>query len=267
MAAEKTRPLDVVVPRSEGDIIIRQFQCRDAAQVHAMLIEGLVYGPESPRNVALRRNLSSPISCLAYTGFGLGAACFMRQNYIFRIGGAALCLAAATLFICVRRSITKMFLDFCASARKTDMANIPKSYEVPLPLNDVQPFPPQGPGGFWVAAIESPNQKTSEVVGYVGADYHANTDPSSAELRRMIVSMRLRRRGIGSLLISAVIAHAQSLAPLLETLELETTEFQPGPRKLYEKHGFSFVGTRVIRMPLFQVTVLRFRRKVFTDEQ
>lgn len=94
-------------------------------------------------------------------------------------------------------------------------------------------------------------------------DYRASPDPSSGELRRMIVSMRHRRRRIASLLITATIDHARRHAPPLETLDLETTEFQPGARKLYEKHGFSVVGSRIMRMgPLVSATVFRLRRKV-----
>jgi ribosomal protein S18 acetylase RimI-like enzyme len=94
-------------------------------------------------------------------------------------------------------------------------------------------------------------------------DYRASPDSSSGELRRMIVSMRHRRRRIASLLITATIDHARRHAPPLETLDLETTEFQPGARKLYEKHGFAVVGSRIIRMgPLVSATVFRLRRKV-----
>jgi hypothetical protein len=57
--------------------------------------------------------------------------------------------------------------------------------------------------------------------------------------------------------------HAQRLAPLLETLELEMSEFQPGARRLYEKHGFSLVETRFIpTKSLFSFNVLRLRKRL-----
>ncbi|KAJ7091001.1 acyl-CoA N-acyltransferase [Mycena epipterygia] len=250
-------------PRLRQDIVVRQFQLKDAAQVYALLEEGFVYGPESPRNTALQRNLSSPIACAAYAGFSLGLGCLTlaKENHLFQIGGATLCLATATLFVWVRKSITDMFLGVCTTARTTDMGDIIKAYDIPVAAGE-----PQGPGGFFVAVIESPEHKSSEIVGYVGLDYHTNADPSSAEVRRMIVSMHHRRRGVGSVLMTAVLNHAQRLSPPLTTLDLETTEFQPGPRKMYEKHGFSFVGTRVMRLPAFQMTVLRFRRPLSMDE-
>jgi hypothetical protein len=50
MAQPMSRPSPVVLPRPGGDIIIRQFHPKDADQVHALLIEGLVYGRETHRD-------------------------------------------------------------------------------------------------------------------------------------------------------------------------------------------------------------------------
>ncbi|KAJ7479471.1 acyl-CoA N-acyltransferase [Mycena latifolia] len=246
----KTPPSSVVVPRpSGGDIIIREFQPKDTAQVYALLVDGFVHGQESPPSTALRRNLTSPLAFGTYAVFSFGLAGLCRAELAFQLGGAALCVFAAALFFYVRRSITNAFLDYCAVARKTDMADIPAHY--------------QSPGGFWVAAIESPDRKTSEVVGYLALDYRYNADPTCGELRRMIVSSQHRRRRIGSLLMSAVFAHARRFSPPLETLELTTSEFQPGARKLYENHGFAVVSSHVARWaPLLKFRILRLRRKV-----
>ncbi|KAJ6467817.1 acyl-CoA N-acyltransferase [Mycena sanguinolenta] len=265
MSDKTSRPSPLlVVPRPGGDIIIRQFQTKDAEQVHALLVEGLVYGPESPRNVALWRNLRSRISCLAYFGWTVGlSSCFWSTNHVVRIAGGVLVLCATALFIYRRYSITKLFVHFCAIARATDMADIVRTYEVPVTVSADGIKPPQGPSAFWVAVIESPDKSTSEIVGYLGLDYHANPDPSSAELRRMIVSGRYRRRRIASLLMSAALAHACLHKPLLTSLELETTEFQPGARRLYENLGFSLVGTHIMRIsPVFTITVTRLRRNI-----
>ncbi|KAF8169966.1 hypothetical protein K438DRAFT_2024527 [Mycena galopus ATCC 62051] len=253
----------MIIPRAAGDIVIRQFQPKDAEQVHALLVEGLVHGWDSPHKEAQRRNLLGRVSCLAYLGAALGTAgCLYSKNFAIRVGGGALALGAAAVFVYMRQCITGIFVKFCAVARATDMADICRSYEVPISANDLECPPDQGPAGFWVAAIESPEQKTSEVVGYLGLDYRVNPDPSFGELRRMIVSIRHRRRKIGSLLIVAAVNHARHHSPPLETLDLETTEFQPGARKLYENHGFSVVGSRIMRMGIFSTTVLRLRRKL-----
>jgi len=79
----------------------------------------------------------------------------------------------------------------------------------------------------------------------------------------MIVSMNHRRRKIGSLLITAAVDHARKHSPPLITLDLETTEFQPGAQKLYENHGFILVGQRTMRISrFFSMTVVRLRRKI-----
>ncbi|KAJ7767053.1 acyl-CoA N-acyltransferase [Mycena maculata] len=265
--AEKSPLLPVALPRSTGEIVVRQFRPEDAPQVHALLVGSLVHGPDSPRNIALWRNLTNSISCIAYAGLALGLGCLSRRNETFQICGIVFSLGSVLFFIYVRQSITKMFVNFCATALKTDMADIMASYEIPRPGAGTQIPADQGPGGFWVAVIESPDHKTSEVVGYLGLGasfhYRANADPSSGELRRMIVSMHHRRRKIGTLLIASVMDHARKLSPPLETLDLETSEYQPGARKLYEKHGFSIVGSRVMRSgPLFSMKVFRFRRRV-----
>ncbi|KAJ7237165.1 hypothetical protein C8J57DRAFT_1194198 [Mycena rebaudengoi] len=81
----------------------------------------------------------------------------------------------------------------------------------------------------------------------------------------MIVSMHHRRRGIGSLLIAAVLAHSKTHSPPLLTLDLEATEFQPGARVLYERTGYVHVSERIMWLsswvPL-PVRLLRFERKV-----
>lgn len=77
----------------------------------------------------------------------------------------------------------------------------------------------------------------------------------------MFVSIHHRRRGIGSQLIDVALDHVRRLRPPLETLELETSELQMAAQRLYEKHGFCLVETRVMRMGvLSSLTMLRFRR-------
>ncbi|KAF7351492.1 putative acetyltransferase protein [Mycena sanguinolenta] len=284
MADTTSQPFPLVVPRPGGDVIIRQFLPKDADQLHALLVEGVVYGREFARirspfpeliTTILKRNrlatwrsggISSAVFRSSRTvGGALGLGSYVwSTNPAVRMAGGALALCATALFAYRRHSITKMFVHFCATARATDMADIPRTYEVPVSEDGTKPqSQPQGPSAFWVAVIESPDYNTSEIVGYLGLDYHANSDPSTAELRRLTVSARHRRRKIASLLMSAALAHARLYRPLLTTLELETSEFQPGARRLYENLGFSLVGSRIMRIgPLFAMTVIRLRRNI-----
>ncbi|KAJ7620326.1 acyl-CoA N-acyltransferase [Roridomyces roridus] len=248
----------VIAPRAGGDIIVRQFRPSDAPQVHALLLEGLVYGPESPRNTALRRSLTRPVALLAYSGLLLGSATlYLSLNPILRVSGITICTASLALLLYFWHSIHIWFINYCLHARRTDMKDITKTYEIPADGSGLE----QGPGGFFVAAIE--DGKSSEVVGYLGLDYHVSSDPTSAEFRRMMVSSRHRRRRIASLLLGAAIAHARTRSPPLLTLDLETTEFQPGARKLYERHGFEVVRSSLMTEGLFfRARMLRLRRSV-----
>ncbi|KAJ7314503.1 hypothetical protein DFH08DRAFT_972903 [Mycena albidolilacea] len=198
--------------------------------------------------------------CCAFT-LGLGGLC--SGSLALRIAGTAFSTAATALLICARRSITGFFVNFCAIARETDIADIARTYGVPLSAAGTHSAPEPGPSGFWVAATESQDRLTSEVVGFLGLDHHANVDLNSSVLRRLVVSPHHRRRKIGTLLLAAVLDYVHRLAPPLEILELEMSEFQPGARRLYEKHGFSLVETRVIRTkPLFSLNVLRLRKRL-----
>ncbi|KAJ6611243.1 acyl-CoA N-acyltransferase [Mycena sp. CBHHK59/15] len=252
-------PVPIIVPRPTNDIVVRQFRPEDAEQIHTMLVEGLVYGHDSPCNTARQRYLFRPVSYAAYTAIALGALLFAHTlpavpNATLKAVGALLALSGAALILYIRSSATAGFLAFCATARATDMADINASYGVPR-LGE--PPETQGPAGFWVAAIGT------EVVGYLGLDYTASPDPASGELRRMIVSTRHRRRGIGTLLIAAAVAHARTHSPPLRELDLETTEFQPGAQTLYAGMGWARIGERWIIMgKVVRVRVFRYRRRV-----
>ncbi|KAJ7909960.1 hypothetical protein B0H13DRAFT_2329769 [Mycena leptocephala] len=243
MADDEKRLPTVTAHSSGGDIIIRQFQSEDAPQIHALLVEGFIYGLDSPRNTALRRSLSSPISCVAYLSFLVGLSGLCTTNPALRIGETTLALGAIGVFIYLRHSITKMFVDFCASARATDMADMARSYDVPVLL----PLLADG------RQMRSPDEKTKgqPVVGYLGLDHHATADPTCSQLRHLIVSSHHRRRKIGTVLINAAIEHARSCTPPLGILELEVSEFEPEARSWYERLGFSVVAMHRILFGLY----------------
>ncbi|KAJ7888192.1 hypothetical protein B0H14DRAFT_3127420 [Mycena olivaceomarginata] len=184
MAQPMSRPSPVVLPRPGGDIIIRQFHPKDADQRNH---------PITPH----RRGTSPAAFRASHILVRAGVMVSLQQEYrpsnkrrhIDSRSHRTVHLYATVHYKNVR--------GLCANARATDMADICHSYEVPIPVDGVQAPVPQGPAGFWVAAIESPESKTSEVVGYLGLDYRggatAISDPSTGELRRMIVSMNHRR--------------------------------------------------------------------------
>ncbi|KAJ7430932.1 acyl-CoA N-acyltransferase [Mycena galericulata] len=245
-----------------GEVIIRQFRRSDAPQVYALLSEGFVHGDGSPQRAAQRRNRTSLSSCLAYAGIAVGLAFVVLSAKLkqsidvitLQLAGEALSLCSAAFLIHVRKRIEGWLVKFCAKARETDMKDIAAWYGI-SPSGEQE-----GHSGFWVAVIEHPEDETSEVVGYVGLDFRPGEDPTNAELRRMIVSPRHRKRRIGSLLMSALLEHARRCGPPLRTIYLETIEnkLQPGPLKLYESFGFRVVGKRVVNAaPFYDITILR----------
>ncbi|KAJ7142368.1 hypothetical protein C8R44DRAFT_865719 [Mycena epipterygia] len=235
-----------------GEISILQFRKEDAEQVHALLLEGLVYAADSPRNVALRRYLYLLASLLVLT-FLLLLVSIHPSTHRAGLLGALIVLCGAAGCAYIYRSITQFFLHLCTAARATDIADISATYGVPLPGQT------QSSGAFWVAVDET----TTRVVGCVGLKY----DPrASGTLRRMFVSAGHRRRGIGSMLLVAAMAHARCISPELE-LELETSEFQDAARRLYERHGFRLAGTRVMWLGAgLPMRMVRFERRMMGDE-
>ncbi|KAJ7237166.1 hypothetical protein C8J57DRAFT_1529689 [Mycena rebaudengoi] len=122
----------IVVPFSKGgDIVVRQFQPQDALQLHALLVEASSMAvTECPCNAALRAFLFRPVSFVAYGRLLLGLALLTRPNNVLRTAGIALSLGAVALFLYIRCSITRGFLDICTHARETDMADISSTYGV-----------------------------------------------------------------------------------------------------------------------------------------
>lgn len=92
-------------------------------------------------------------------------------------------------------------------------------------LNHIDEVYLSGGGSFWIA------WEGDEPVGFVGAQDLGGV----AELRRMYVRAAHRRRGIGPLLVQALIAHCRSSG--IRAVELWTSEADVG-RKLYAHFGF-----------------------------
>jgi GNAT superfamily N-acetyltransferase len=89
----------------------------------------------------------------------------------------------------------------------------------------------RGAGNFWLAwSGERP-------IGHVGAQAMGD----GIELRRMYVRAEERRRGVGALLLAALIEHARRQG--VKAIELWTSPAGPG-RFLYERAGFRIVAAR-----------------------
>lgn len=90
----------------------------------------------------------------------------------------------------------------------------------------------QGSGGFWLA------WHGNDPIGHIGAQDLGGV----IELRRMYVRSEHRRRGVGSLLVRALVDHCAAHG--VAVVELWTGADDLG-RRLYERHGF-----RVVERPV-----------------
>ncbi|KAJ7754145.1 acyl-CoA N-acyltransferase [Mycena maculata] len=216
-----------------------------------MLVEGSV------TYVAKRRFLSKAPSVISYLLGSVGVGLIARGGHWrspTAAAGAFICAAGIGLFTAVQRGIVRGLTTFCEDALKADMRDIGAHY--------------RAPAAFFVAARpRSTDTKKAveeeEVVGYVGLEYQPDKDASVAEVRRMIVSAKHRRRGIAVRLMHALIAHAEAL-PGLQYIELGTSEFQPGAQRMYEKLGWQLVSVERAGNWLGSLELRHFRRPVGT---
>ncbi|KAJ7157932.1 acyl-CoA N-acyltransferase [Mycena crocata] len=234
------------------DIYIRKYRPSDFPQIRALLFEGFVTSEGSPGVVAKRQYLFRAPSVIAYLVAGAGLGLFWRGNTTC---GTLLCVTGLGLFTAVRYGISQMINDFCQAALKEDMGDIEAHYRVP--------------SAFFVAArpYDAKDREYEEVVGYVGFEYLPEKDPSKAEVRRMIVSARYRRRGVAERLMKTLIAHAESIPDAdvqngseLRCINLWLSEFQPGAQRLYERLGWKAVRLEWLGNAARGASTTHFRR-------
>ncbi|KAJ6479952.1 acyl-CoA N-acyltransferase [Mycena vitilis] len=158
------------------------------------------------------------------------------------------------IFFATRMAITSAMKAFCERALAADMLDIEKHYAAPA--------------AFFVAARPGEGdkklddaEKTEEVVGFVGLEYFPDKKSHIAEMRRMVVAAKHRRKGVATLLMNKVIAQAESIRGL-DSIELGTSEFQPGARKLYEHLGWEFQRTTEEMAGILTAKIFRLQRAV-----
>ncbi|KAJ7610115.1 acyl-CoA N-acyltransferase [Roridomyces roridus] len=222
---------------------VRPCRPSDSPQIRALFLEAFATGEGSVASVGRRRFLTQPASLIAYLlgGMGLGVGFVSGPSARGRWTGALICTAAIALFAGVRYYITREMLAFCDGVMREDLGDIGEYY--------------RAPAMFWVAVQPKENEGEEQVIGGVGLDYSPEKDAKTAHVRRMIVSPNHRRRGIAGQLMQVLIDYADSI-PTLRDLDLETSDLQPGARRMYEGLGWrvfaeeragNFLGTVVIR--------------------
>ncbi|KAF8652797.1 hypothetical protein AX16_004150 [Volvariella volvacea WC 439] len=255
---------------SQPKLQLRFFRRSDEAAVKQLFLHGMIYGPNSPCNAALKHTLTEPKAYIFYILIGAGTLLSIfsppgpSSSFVtYRIGGAALALGSSALFLLYRHMVFRGFLGYCNASLGDDMRDIVERYGL-REVRDAKggaregDFVPAGPAGFWVVEKLGEAGGVNEIVGSVGLDVPEGPGSEEGELRRMMVSSSVRRSGIGGMLLTALESHARQNG--VKSIHLTTTIFQPAARRLYEKFGWEVASARFDGNVFFRVPLYKYRK-------
>ncbi|KAF8194554.1 acyl-CoA N-acyltransferase [Pholiota molesta] len=204
-----------------AQVHVRLFQESDTKRIHELYMQSMVYGPNSPPNIALKQQPRNPFTVNLYCAFGLGLALlsYMPSN---RIAAALLLIMGLAVFFSTRLMIWRDFKLFSEDNVNTDLSDIKDHYGTK-------------PSAFWVAEITDGSMAgKGKVVGCVGLE--AALD-GTANLKRMAVDPAYQKHGVGRALMTTLLDHAK--ASDISTISLSTTVCHVAAMKMYERVGFT----------------------------
>ncbi|KAJ3508493.1 hypothetical protein NLJ89_g5722 [Agrocybe chaxingu] len=207
---------------------VRPFKKSDSEQVRELYSLAMLYGPRAPVTIALKHQIYKPFSWVLYTLFAGGLA--LSRHSSTQVTGMAMSATVLGLFLAWRRTIWSKFKAFCQAAVDGDLSDIGKSYSAVLPDSSKLDS-----SGFWVAEVAD-GAEVGKIIGAVGLASSTNTDPTTAELRRLVVSPSYQGHGVGSLLVNTLLEHARTRG--LTSVFLSTSMYQRPAMQLYEHLGF-----------------------------
>ncbi|KAF5391074.1 hypothetical protein D9757_003110 [Collybiopsis confluens] len=223
----------------QDSILIRQFIPADAPSVLKVYFTGLVDGVDSAGHFAVVRAFLHWIPMyLAYMLLLCGGATYSLAPRNLQLFGLATALLSCAFMLFIYYRIRTTFITYYRDGLRNDMLDVNSYYH----SDDEKAERPTR--CFWVAEIPSANSKGgSEVVGCVALDCSPKTDhePMVGELRRLFVLPAYRKRGIGTMLMRTLISYAKDKQ--IRSLRLETTNFQPVARELYNRN-WTYYSTR-----------------------
>eukprot|EP00899_Mesostigma_viride_P005304 jgi/Mesvir1/14775/Mv05416-RA.1 len=121
--------------------------------------------------------------------------------------------------------ILQEFEEFVASCLQDDLARVEEVYDLNKPPTS------RGLGCFWVAV----HPDDDSILGMVGLQA-VDVDSKIGLLRRMSISEKARRRGVGSQLLGQLESWAVDQG--FHKITLNTNDFMRPACLFYEKHGF-----------------------------
>ncbi|KAF8888254.1 acyl-CoA N-acyltransferase [Infundibulicybe gibba] len=147
-------------------------------------------------------------------------------------------MVLAASMVLHRQFISRIFMGRMNESMNSDLGDVAANYKLRPVVGSSWELEPSGRSAFWVAETSTPDGLGKEIVGCVGLDYYtrySKEDPTSAELRRMVVSPHHQRRGIGSKLLRTLIPYARKQG--LKSIMLSTSTFQAPAVAMYQRLG------------------------------
>ncbi|KAF8801903.1 acyl-CoA N-acyltransferase [Phlegmacium glaucopus] len=252
-------------PQGHGKLIrIRPYRPSDSEQIRRLFEAATLHGP---MQVALDSQFWGPTACVSYCTLllGLSLATF-TTNLRIRCIGVALCIAGCALFATMRYIFSSKVTGGINDALNGNLKDIGKTFGMkPVVIHNGErtgEYVPSGTSGFWVAEAYASEKdlevgdSETEIIGSVGLDANKNSDETSADLCRVMVSSDYRRRGIAASLIKTALRHAQNHG--VTSVVLSTTMFQPAAIAVYEKLGWVLQRKMGVRILLDRVWILYY---------
>ncbi|KAF8888256.1 acyl-CoA N-acyltransferase [Infundibulicybe gibba] len=247
---------------TKGDPIkIRYYQHGDADQVRKLFLSSMVDGPNSPHRASMNSLLSQPPYIVGYALIISGLlASVMAHSRAWRLAGGVVAVVLVAAMMLHRQFISQIFMGHMKENMNSDLAGVAENYKMRPVAGSSCELEPSSHSAFWVAETSTSDGLGKEIVGCVGLNYYtrySKEDPSSAELRRMVVSCHHRRRGIGSKLLKTLILYAQKQG--LRSVMLSTPSFQTPAIAMYQRLGWVVDKEIVTKRSLMEVNLVYLR--------
>ena len=238
----------------KNNIRLRCLRPSDTEKVIDMFVKETAHGPESPRGLALAAHPRLPRSMLQYFFVILGLA-ITYQSPAYRYIGFGISLTSASLYLFYWHFTSEIYLGFIRNSKQKDLVDLTGYYKLACvgTQGGEDIYEPLGPDGFWVIEEILPDGGIGEMVGMIALDCSPRDGIVQGELRRMVVSSRHRRMGIGKVLLETLLAHARKHG--LPAVWLGTSEYQTPARVMYERYGWVEVRREPLKEAWGLVTV------------
>ncbi|KAG5636261.1 hypothetical protein H0H81_008617 [Sphagnurus paluster] len=235
-------------------IFVRQYRHPDdLAHVRRIFVDATLKGRGSPYLVGQNQFSPSPGFYLAIAAVGMclyaielaqpaGLPTWITARVVRQAESLIGFLLIAWLVYAwyKRRQIKLFFNAFLEEGMTGELADVLKYFDLRVGQDGI--CIPNGPSGFWVA------EEAGEVLGFVGltepgsADKGMRLDPKVGDVRRLAVAPEHQRKGIAEKVMHALATHARAHG--IETLELNTSDYNKSALRFYEGLGWRIVGRK-----------------------